>query len=216
MSPPVKRRAYDNSRRRSAAEQRRAAILAAAREQFTERGYQGTTMAAVAERAGVSLDTVYELVGRKSALFRLLVETAISGRDQAVPAEQRDYVRALQVQPTAAGKLAVYAAALPAIHARLAPLLTVVQAAASAEPDLAGLWFEIGERRAANMRLLAADLERTGELAVSLEEAADVLWATNSPELYLLLVHRRGWTDEQYQRWLARSWQRLLLVDRPG
>lgn len=212
MNQPVKRRAYDNSRRRSASEQRRAAILSAARAQFTEHGYLGTTMTAVAERAGVSLDTVYELVGRKPALFRLLVETAISGRDQAVPAEQRDYVQAIHAEPTAHGKLARYANALPAIHSRLAPLLLVVQAAASAEPDLAALWLEIGERRAENMRRMAAELEATGELAVPVDEAADVLWATNSPELYLLLVRRRGWTDDRYGRWLASSWQRLLLT----
>lgn len=212
MNQPVKRRAYDNSRRRSASEQRRAAILSAARAQFIERGYLGTTMTAIADRAGVSLDTVYELVGRKPALFRLLVETAISGQDQAVPAEQRDYVLAIRAEPTAAGKLALYAHALPAIHSRLAPLLLVVQAAASAEPDLAALWLEIGERRAANMHRMAAELQATGELAVPVDEAADVLWATNSPELYLLLVHRRGWTDDRYGRWLAASWQRLLLT----
>jgi AcrR family transcriptional regulator len=212
VNQPVKRRAYDNSRRRSASEQRRAAILSAARAQFTERGYLGTTMTAVAERAGVSLDTVYELVGRKPALFRLLVETAISGRDQAVPAEQRDYVRAIHAEPTAHGKLVRYATALPAIHSRLAPLLLVVQAAASAEPDLAQLWFEIGERRAENMRRMAAELHATGELAVPVDEAADVLWATTSPELYLLLVHHRGWADDRYGRWLAASWQRLLLT----
>jgi AcrR family transcriptional regulator len=212
VGPPVKRRGYDNSRRRSASQRRRAEILAAARGLFVEHGYLGTTMTAVAERAEVSLDTVYELVGRKPALFRMLVETAISGRDQEVPAEQRDYVLAIHAEPTAAGKLARYAEALPAIHARLAPLLQVVQAAASAEPDLARLWFDIGERRAENMRRMAAELEATGELAVPADEAADVLWATNSPELYLLLVHRRGWSDDRYGRWLATSWRRLLLA----
>jgi len=211
VSQPVKRRAYDNSRRQSASQERRATILAAARELFVEHGYLGTTMTAIAERSGVSLDTVYELVGRKPGLFRLLVETAISGGDQEVPAEQRDYVRAIHAEPTAAGKLTRYANALPAIHSRLAPLLLVVQAAASVEPDLAELWFEIGERRAENMRRMAIELDATGELAVSVDETADVLWATNSPEVYLLLVHRRGWSDDRYRRWLAASWQRLLL-----
>ncbi|MFL6139387.1 MAG: hypothetical protein ACJ74O_16500 [Frankiaceae bacterium] len=43
------------------------------------------------------------------------------------------------------------------------------------------------------------------------DEAADVVWATNAPELYLLLVGQRGWEPERYERWLAESWARLLL-----
>jgi len=44
------------------------------------------------------------------------------------------------------------------------------------------------------------------------EEAADVIWATNSPEFYLLLVRERGWTPERVEGWLADTWRRLLLT----
>lgn len=213
MARTVKARNYDSRARRSASEQRRDRILSAARDGFLQRGYVGTTMASIADQAEVSIDTVYELVGRKPELFRLLIETAISGQDQAVPAEEREYVQQMRAEPTAQGKLAIYAAVLPLIHARLAPLVAVLQAAASAEPRLADLWHEISERRAANMRRLADELESTGGLAVPANHAADVIWATNSPELYLLLVRQRGWTPDQYGGWLAQAWQRLLLVD---
>ena len=212
MPRPVKSRAYDNSRRRGASDERRDRILAVSRELFVERGYPRTTMSAISERAGVALDTVYVLVGRKPALFRLLIETAISGADEAIPAAERDYVRAIRAEPSATGKLALYADALPAIQARLAPLVAVLQAAAAAEPELDQLWSEVSERRASNMRRLAAELAETGHLLVPLEEAADVIWATNSPELYLLLVHQRGWAPERYRDWLLASWQRLLLT----
>ena len=212
MPRPVKSRAYDNSRRRGASDERRERILAASRELFVERGYPRTTMSAISERAGVALDTVYVLVGRKPALFRLLIETAISGADEAIPAAERDYVRAIRAEPSATGKLALYADTLPAIQARLAPLVAVLQAAAAAEPELDQLWSEVSERRASNMRRLAAELAETGHLLVPLEEAADVIWATNSPELYLLLVHQRGWAPERYRDWLLASWQRLLLT----
>jgi AcrR family transcriptional regulator len=61
------------------------AILDAARVLFTERGYAATAMTAIADRAGVALDTVYASVGRKPQLARLLIETAISGTDQVIP-----------------------------------------------------------------------------------------------------------------------------------
>src|SRR5580700_3737573 len=95
MPGPVKRR-YDATGRRHAADRTRTAILDAARELFTERGYAATPMTAIADRAGVALDTVYASAGRKPELARLLIETAISGTTQAVPADDRDYVQAIR------------------------------------------------------------------------------------------------------------------------
>ena len=64
------------------------------------------------------------------------------------------------------------------------------------------------------MRLLIADLAQIGQLraGLSVEEAADVIWATNSPEFYMLLVDERGWTPEAFERWQARTWITLLLT----
>jgi AcrR family transcriptional regulator len=212
MSGPVKRR-YDATGRRQAAARTRAAILAAARELFTERGYAATPMTAIADRAGVALDTVYASVGRKPELARLLIETAISGTDEAVPAEERDYVRAIQAAPDAAAKIAVYAAAITAIAPRMALVLAIVQQAAGADPELGRLWTEIGERRAANMRRFVADLAATAPLRLPPGEAADIVWATNAAEMYQLLVGQRGWSPQRYERFLADTWQRLLLAD---
>jgi AcrR family transcriptional regulator len=210
MPAPVKRR-YDATRRRQAAACTRAAILDAARELFTERGYTATPMTAIAERAGVALDTVYASVGRKPELARLLIETAISGTDQAIPAAQRGYVHAIQATTDAETKIAIYAEAITAIAPRLALVLSIIQQAAPAEPELAALWAEIAERRAANMRLFVADLAAVTPLRLDPGQAADVIWATNAAEMYQLLVGQRGWTPQQYQRFLTDTWRRLLL-----
>jgi AcrR family transcriptional regulator len=212
MPGSVKRR-YDATGRRQAAVRTRAAILDAARELFTERGYAATPMAAIADRAGVAVDTVYASAGRKPELARLLIETAISGTDQAIPAEQRDYVQAIQAAPDAAGKIAVYAAAITAIAPRLAPVLAIIQQAAYAAPELARLWNEIAERRAANMRRFVADLATVAQLRLDLDQAADIVWATNATEMYQLLVGQRGWSPQRYERFLADTWHRLLLAD---
>ena len=159
----------------------------------------------------MALDTVYASAGRKPELARLLIETAISGTDRAVPAEQRDYVRAIQAAPDAATKIAIYAAAMSAIAPRMALVLSIIQQASDA-PELAALWTEIGERRAANMRLFVADLGTAAALRLDPDQAADVVWATNAPELYQLLVTQRGWTPQRYQQFLADTWNRLLLA----
>lgn len=213
MTAHRKPRSYDASRRREAAEHTRHAILQAAHARFVAKGWAGTTMAAIAQDANVALDTVYSAVGTKPALLRVLIERALSGADEPVPAEDRAYVKAIKDAPDAPTKIALYAAALRTILPRLAPLVQVLQAASGVEPELNALWREISERRARNMRVFAADLAKTGTLrpGLSVEEAADVVWAMNSPELYVLLVDGRGWTSEQYERWLADSWRRLLL-----
>jgi AcrR family transcriptional regulator len=210
MPAPVKRR-YDATRRRQAAARTRTAILDAARELFTERGYTATPMTAIAERAGVALDTVYASVGRKPELARLLIETAISGTDQAIPAEQRDYVRAIQAAPDAQTKIALYAAAVTAMAPRLALVLAIIQQAAHTEPELAALWDKIAGRRAANMRRFVADLATVTPLRIDPSEAADIVWATNAAELYQLLVSQRGWSPQRYERFLTDTWRRLLL-----
>jgi AcrR family transcriptional regulator len=211
MPGPVKRR-YDATGRRQAAAHTRTAILDAARELFTERGYAATPMTAIADRAGVALDTVYAAAGRKPDLARLLIETAITGNDQAVPAEQRDYVRAIQAAPDAETKIGVYAAAITAIAPRLELVLGIIQQAPG-EPELAQLWHHIAERRAANMRLFIANLASVHPLRLDADEAADIVWATNAPEFYQLLVGQRGWTPQRYEHFLTGTWRRLLLAD---
>lgn len=213
MADPVNPRRYDASRRRAAAAGTRAAILAAARALFVEQGYAGTTIAQIAGRARVSPDTVYASVGTKPALFALLIETALSGRDEIVAGEHRDYAVAIRAAPDAATKLASYAAAVTAIQQRLAPLFLALRAAAPGVPQLDQLWAQITDRRARNMRALAADLASTGELRTDLtvDEVADIIWTMNGSEYYALLVLDRGWPAPRFQQWLNDAWSRLLL-----
>ncbi|PWT84987.1 MAG: TetR/AcrR family transcriptional regulator [Acidobacteria bacterium] len=213
MTRMAKRRVYDSSSRKQAARLTQEVILETAWKVFLEKGYAAATMPAIAQAAGVALDTVYATVGKKPALFRLLIERAISGKEGAVPAEERDYVQAIRTEPDAAGKLRIYARALRSIQQRLAPLFRVLQGAAPLDAQLSALWKNISERRAKNMRLLAADLAATGRLRphLSVARAADIIWTMNSPEFYLLLVEERGWLPKEFEDWLVDAWIRLLL-----
>ena len=191
----------------------RHSILECARGLFLEKGYAATTMPAIARAAGVAPDTVYAAVGTKAQLFKLLVEAALSGQDEEVPADERDYVRAIRAEADAARKLQIYATALSEIQPRLAPLFQVLQAAAPLDADLKALWQEISRRRSANMRHFAENLIATGRVRAGLSPSmvVDILWSMNSPEFYLLLVHHRGWRADAFGLWLGDAWIRLLL-----
>ncbi len=218
MAREVKGRRYNAASRQASSLETRARVLAAAREAIVESGYRGATVARIANRAGVNVDTVYELVGRKPVLLRELIEQAISGTGAAVNAEERDYVRAIRAEPDPRKKLRIYAEAVSLIQARLGPLFLALRDASATEAEATAVWKEISDRRAANMRNLARDLQAASGLrrGITVNEAGDVLWATNSSELYMLLTVERGWSAARYERWLADAWCRLLLPSDSG
>src|ERR1700742_3534099 len=65
----------------SRAETRRR-LLRAAEEEFTERGYVAATVARIADRAGVTVQTLYLAWGSKRALLRAYMEAALAGDDE--------------------------------------------------------------------------------------------------------------------------------------
>ena len=139
MNQEVKRRRrYDASRRRAAAQETRQAIVEAARRLFLERGFTATTMAAIAAAAGVSHETVYAF-GPKPALFRHLVEIALSGSDSPVPGMERDYARQVMAETDPGRLFDIYARAMRETQQRLAPLFDVLSDGARTDPDLKAL-----------------------------------------------------------------------------
>lgn len=213
MSEPVKVRAYLSPRRQEQATATRRAILSAARELFTRQGYADTTVAAVAGRAGVAVDTIYASVGRKPQLMLTVIDSVLGEGRGPVPAEQRDYVQEIRAAESAADKVHVYATALGRVLPATADLQEALRHAAQTDADCAAVWRGLVQRRAANMLLFASDLRRSGGVRDDLtdEVVADIVWSTNSVEYYLLL-RDRGWTSDQYSQWLEDLWSRTLLV----
>ena len=114
-------RRYHSPRRAEQAAQTRHAVLTAARDLFVSNGYAATTIAEIAREARVAVDTVYATVGRKPALLREVLESAISGTDTAVPAEQREYVARVRAASSARDKITAYVTGLVEAQGRLAP-----------------------------------------------------------------------------------------------
>jgi len=188
-------------------------VLAAARDLLQDKGYAGTTVADVARLAGVSVDTVYASVGRKPELVLAVIDMVLGGADQPVPADQRDYVQAIRSEPTARGKIEVYAGALARLIPRTAPLQEALRKAGDTDAACAATWRRLVSRRAANMLLFAAELRSTGDLRGDLsdQEVADIVWSTNAAE-YWLLLDQRGWTPARYEALLVDVWSRTLLA----
>jgi hypothetical protein len=99
---------------------------------------------------------------------------------------------------------------------RAGPLTSVLLVAARAgEPDLQAFAATIDRERLAGATALAAHLAERGALApgLSVERARDLIWLHTAPDTYRLLVLERGWSLDEFERWLAASPAAALLPD---
>jgi AcrR family transcriptional regulator len=212
MPRPVKRRSYDSPRRRAQAAATRAAILEAAHELFVEGGYAGTTIEMVAERAGVSAETIYAAFTNKRTILARVVDVAIAGDAPPVPVLERPWVRHLAAEPDPRRRIALLARNGRLLLERWTPVYDVVTAAADADPEIAELWEDLKAQRLEGQRALLRVVAERAPLrpGLSPREAADVLFAVGSPETYRLLVGDRGWSADRFERWYAGALERLV------
>ena len=103
------------------------------------------------------------------------------------------------------------------MNARIAPLYRILVSAAGTDPDAAALLDALTRQRQQGQRQIARSLARAGALLPELRErdAADIIHALLSPELYGLLVIDRNWKTERYQPWLAKTLIDQLLPRTP-
>ncbi|MFI2369331.1 TetR/AcrR family transcriptional regulator [Streptomyces sp. NPDC018833] len=185
------------------ARETRRRILEAARALFVERGYGVTTLQDIAAEAGVAVQTIYFVFGNKRTLLKELVDISIAGDDEPEATMDRPwFVNALAAE-TADAQLQAHISGTREILERVAPMMKVIDTAAAMDPEIAELWRQDEDPRftvqaTAAKALMAKEGAREG---LPVERAADVLFGLLSPELYLLFVHERGWSPEQWQRW---------------
>lgn len=205
MSAAVKRRSYDNSRREAGARETRRSIVAAASELFLKLGYPATTFSAVAEGAGVSVQTVYSHFPAKRDLLKEVIDQAVAGNDEPVSISNRPEVAAIMAEPNPEQKLRLHAAHAVAIMQRTTLIDQMIRSAAVVDPEAAELWSRGSKERQAGMEQFASHLFEGGHLrkGLSVEQAADRLAVLIDPEFYQLTVGVRAWTPRQHEDWLA-------------
>ncbi len=183
----------------------RAAVVRAGRALFLERGYAATTIEAISELSDVPPATVYRLFSSKLGILKALLDVSVAGDDEAVPLADRPHVRALLANPDPREQLAGFAGITCGIMSRTEPVHRILVSAAGSDPDAAALLAEQTQHRQQGQTQIARTLARADALRPKLREreAADIIYALMSPEVYRLLVRDRGWPPDQYEQWLA-------------
>jgi AcrR family transcriptional regulator len=214
------KRRYNSSGRQEQARRNRDAVLQAAERQLNEAGYAGTTVAAVAGEAGVSVETVYKAFGGKAGLVRALYERNLAGAGTVSAYERSDAMRERESEPAAV--MREWGLLTAEVGSMVTPIRLLMRAAAVNDQEMAALLEDIESDRLKRMRHHARYLKDRGYLrdGVSAAEAADVLWVCSSAELYELLVLKRGWSLPRFARYITHYMTASLLPaitqDGPG
>ena len=201
MSAEVKRR-YHSPLRADQARRTKDRVLETAFALFAERGYAGTTIADVADRAGVSPETIYLAVGSKRGLLEGVIETAIAG-DGDPEAQESDLWAEIEQLEGPRERLARMVEHSCAILARTRPIHTVIRGAADKEAFAGALTSRLLRDRLAAQtdridRYLAGDLKK----GLSVAEAGQRYCALAGPELYYTLTVEVGWSAKRHRAWL--------------
>jgi AcrR family transcriptional regulator len=195
------------TRREQQAASTRRDIVEAARSLFAEIGYTRTTVAKIAERAGVSVQTIYDSVGSKGAIVGALNDRIDEEGEVAALAA------AMQVEDDPRRIVELAYTIGYNISSRCEDIAKVTFTAAAVEPELAEVGAEGMRRHRGGMRGVAGRLASLGALRadVDVQRAADVLAAMSEPQVVFTFVDGYGWTYEQWFEWAVDAVCELLL-----
>jgi AcrR family transcriptional regulator len=207
------KRTYNSSRRQEQANQTRLQIVEAARSLFIERGYAGATLDAIAQQAGVAVETVYASFGNKRAILSKLIDVSVVGDDEPIPLLQRQGPLMTLQETDQHRQIELFVNDIYEIMGRMAPVFDIMRAAAKTEPDISEMLQNILNARFQGMLTFVRALLKNGSLREGLtpEAAAETVWALTSGELYILLITNRGWSENQYKQWMMNALINLLL-----
>jgi AcrR family transcriptional regulator len=197
-APRRRRSGYHSPLRQRQAAETRQSVLRAGIRLFGERGWTGTTLAAVAKEAGTAVETIYSTFGSKAGLLMAAMDVAIVGDDEEAPMIERDTFAALGSGPRR-DRLRRATRLAQESYVRTLPVLGALEeAAASDETARARLVRYEEDRRS----VIEAGLELIvgGPVPVAV---VDAVWVLASPETLRMLTEERGWSTDEYEEWLA-------------
>ena len=181
-------------------------IVKAAYEAFCEQGYPGTTMADVAKRAGVAVQTVYFVFHTKAELLSRAIAFAVAGESDPLPPAEQPFYREAVGAPDVTTSLRAFVTGVAAMERRRMPLVPAL-AAAEGSPETAGIVAFAEEWRADGYReyvdvLLAKQALRAGLTA---ERATHLLLLYVDVGSYRMLVRTYGWTHADWIDWTTET-----------
>lgn len=200
--------------RRRRGEDTRRKVEEAAGRLFSERGYEATTVQAIADEAGVHVQTIYLAYRTKAAVLAAAATRLVAGEDDpdSHPSERR-WAREIIDAADPEHKLRLYVRHIRDVAPRIIGLVDMLRAAAPADPVVAAFLMRMLEGRREGPYALLEPLAATGRLRPGLTRAAaaDITYAFASPETFRALVEDRGWSWSRAETWITAQLSDALL-----
>jgi AcrR family transcriptional regulator len=199
------------SRQREAGEatrrETRRRLLLAARDEFAESGYRAATVARIADRAEVAVQTLYHAWGSKRDLLRGVLELALTGNED-VHLDRDGLPAVLLAEVDPAVRRDPDALLVHLVHQfrilaeRAAPVWTTYRDAAAVDPDIAADWAALMAIRRANFATMYDAVPRKAwRRGLTPERAVDTIWTIASPQSHELLVGVLGYDYDELEAW---------------
>jgi AcrR family transcriptional regulator len=206
------RRPYRSPARQAQARRTRARILEAATRAFCAHGYAGTTVAAIAAAAEVSVAAVELAFPTKPDLLKAAIDVAIAGDDEQVPVLERPWAATARAAPDATAFLEAVTAVLVPAAVRSDALVLAALEAARGDDRLAQLAAKLHAQRAVTASWIVDGLRGRAPLRPGLNrsEAVDIVWLLMDPAVFDRLITARGWTPDRFGRFFGDSLLQLL------
>ncbi len=177
----------------------------AARLMFRD-GYAATTMQKVAKHSGVELEVVAKMFASKYQLVRAMRDRALFESARWSAEMRSDAIQARESEPREIFRQ--WAELAKEVSPRVSPVLLLIRDNAATDRDMADLQRLMDEERLQRMNQNAARFERFG---IDPARSRDVMWVATSPELYELLVVKRGWSVDAYGAFIEQMLAGTLL-----
>jgi AcrR family transcriptional regulator len=216
--PPRARRV---SRQKEAGEatrrETRRRLLTAAKAEFAERGYAAATVIRIAERADVSVQTLYSNWGNKRNLLRAVMESSVTGDDLPLtPGEPPPVFAGILERADAAdpGRVVAHLGHQYRLLAERAAVgWQTYRDGAAIDPDIAADWRHLNQMRRRAITALISQLPAAA-LRPGLTPAAagDTAWVIASPETHDQLVRQAGYSYDQLEAWVRDTLGAALLA----
>ena len=181
----------------------RQSVIAAARRLFSERGYAGSSIEAIAEAAGVAVPTVYSAFGNKRSILLALLAAVVDG-ERPRPVAERMREEAAGV-PDPATRVQKMMRLLVSLTAQSADVLPIIRGAAAMDPEIQSLLDEVYSRIYMDCQTAASLATGVASNDARTRRLADVTFALTSPDLFDLLTGKCGWSVAEYERWAIQT-----------
>lgn len=203
-----KNRVYNSEVRRTQAVQTKHRILTQAKALFQSEGFDSVTIEQLAQVANVSAPTIYALFQSKRGIVQALIQ-------QAFPSDQFEALAEkviMEKSPT--NRLKISAKIARKINDAEKALMDIFRGASVLGPELREIERDKEQLRYERQERTIKLMKQEGSLikGLSLAKARAILWAFTGRDMYRMFVVQKGWSSNEYEKWLGQLLIKTLVA----